>query len=288
MTRALWALLVLASTGDLAIFLLSSGPLAPWLFGAAHPVLVAATLAILHRAAHDGEAPSLPAWVATAFGPVATLLTLALPFGGSSKASLLPAGPLDVSAAAQPISLGCILDERVRVPEPEALGSLLVTLRHGTLTERQAALETVVRSLEPRLSPIIAAALADPDQTIRALAASASAQIVQDLTRRRRELESACRSDASAANCLGSLLDAHGRHNVLLSAGARARLVGEGGALMSQSLGTPGLAGTCAALLAARDFAGLSRRCSEPDALALDRDDPLAPVIAYWGKAALA
>ncbi|MGJ3626644.1 hypothetical protein AB5I41_06890 [Sphingomonas sp. MMS24-JH45] len=87
------------------------------------------------------------------------------------------------------------LDGRVRHPASAEVGSLVTILRHGDVPMRRAALETVVRSFEPALSPLIAQALADPDQTIRALAAAAAARIAANLAATRATLEAAVEAD---------------------------------------------------------------------------------------------
>jgi hypothetical protein len=83
-----------------------------------------------------------------------------------------------------------------------------------------------VTSFEPRLSPLIATALTDKDQTIRALAAAAAAQISYNLAQRREELAAriALKNQVNDKFALFVLLADHGCHNVLLSGPQRARL----------------------------------------------------------------
>ena len=111
--------------------------------------------------------------------------------------------------------LARMLDRRVTFPAAEQIESLGAILRAGSLPSRRKALETAVRCFEPRLSPLIAAALQDDDQTIRALAAAASAQVSHNLSQQLDELEGRDRSfDLSYARAM--LLFDHGCHNVLL------------------------------------------------------------------------
>lgn len=118
-----------------------------------------------------------------------------------------------------------LLDGRVYFPVSERLDSLVAILRHAPVAERRRALETVVRSFEPGLSPLVAQVLNDPDQTIRALAAAASARIVHNLGEHRAALEARiARGDAAAVPALGRLLAEHGRANILLSDMQRAAL----------------------------------------------------------------
>lgn len=125
-----------------------------------------------------------------------------------------------------------ILDERVRYPEPEEVGSLAGMLHYGSLQARYKALETAVTSFEPRLSSLIVMALSDEDQTIRALAAAAAAQISYNLAQQRRELEAkiAPTQNLDDRYSLALLLADHGCHNQLLPKAQRARLCQEASA----------------------------------------------------------
>jgi HEAT repeat protein len=128
--------------------------------------------------------------------------------------------------------LSRILDERIRYPEVDEVGSLAGMLRHGSLQSRYKALETVVTSFEPRLSPLIIIALSDEDQTIRALAAAAAAQISYNLTQQRQELEAkiAPSQNMDDRYALAILLADHGCHNQLLPHAQRMRLCQEAAA----------------------------------------------------------
>lgn len=128
-----------------------------------------------------------------------------------------------------------LLDGRVYFPVSERLDSLVAILRHAPVAERRRALETVVRSFEPGLSPLVAQVLNDPDQTIRALAAAASARIVHNLGEHRVALEARiARGDAAAVPALGRLLAEHGRANILLSDMQRAALREEAALLLAR------------------------------------------------------
>ncbi|WP_156356339.1 hypothetical protein [Sphingomonas sp. Leaf22] len=120
------------------------------------------------------------------------------------------------------LTIARMLDGRVLHAEADALHSLVTIMRHGQVAERRRALETVVRSFQPSLSPLIALALTDGDQTIRALAAAASARIVQNLATGRAALEAASGPERDAA--LAAMLADHARGNVLLSDTQRAHL----------------------------------------------------------------
>ncbi|AEG48515.1 hypothetical protein Sphch_0821 [Sphingobium chlorophenolicum L-1] len=125
--------------------------------------------------------------------------------------------------------LGRILDERVRYPESDEIGSLATMLRHGNLQARYRALETAVISFEPRLSLLIVMALSDEDQTIRALAAAAAAQVSYNLAQQRSELQAriAPAQHLEDRYALAMLLADHGCFNQLLPQGQRLRLCQE-------------------------------------------------------------
>ena len=122
-----------------------------------------------------------------------------------------------------------ILDERVCYPDADNVSSLATMLHHGDLQARFQALETAVTSFEPRLSPLIAAALSDSDQTIRALAAAAATQVNYNLTAQRADLESkiALKNDLDDRFALAMMIADHGCHNELLSEAQRLRLCHE-------------------------------------------------------------
>lgn len=124
------------------------------------------------------------------------------------------------------LAVARMLDGRVHHATPETLSSLVTIMRHGAVAERRRALETVVRSFEPALSPLIALALTDSDQTIRALAAAASARVAENLVlaRARLAVRVADGADLEAATSLSALLADHARSDVLLSDSQRLHL----------------------------------------------------------------
>ena len=116
-----------------------------------------------------------------------------------------------------------MLDGRVHHAGPDTLSSLVTILRHGDVAARRRALETVVRSFEPSLSPLIALALTDGDQTIRALAAAASSRVAQNLMLTRATLADRPDDPEAAARLIALLAD-HARADVLLSDSQRGHL----------------------------------------------------------------
>jgi hypothetical protein len=124
------------------------------------------------------------------------------------------------------LAVARMLDGRVHHATPDTLSSLVTIMRHGAVAERRRALETVVRSFEPALSPLIALALTDSDQTIRALAAAASARVAENLVLARARLSArvADGGDPDAVTNLARLLGDHARSDVLLSDSQRLHL----------------------------------------------------------------
>lgn len=275
--------------------------------------------AIRGRSARPGGAA---VWVACALGPAGILVVFAAQRMLRGRRFTLPLAGTTAQAGESeraPITATRILDERVRHCDADRLGSLTRVFRRGTTSDRQAAIEAVISRFEPRLTPIIALALADRDQTIRALAASASTQIAQRLARRKAHLEVAIAHGGQIADqiVLADLLAAHGRHDVLLSDTQRERISNQARVLFRAtldglasddpayvkiverlhalepedavtSLDALPLAAACDRLWRARDFAGLARRCAMPDALALRTGDPLHAAAAFWREAAAA
>ena len=142
---------------------------------------------------------------------------------------LRTSGRRDVNLLSPVERLGRILEDRVRYPESDEVGSLATMLRYGNLQARYRALETAVISFEPRLSPLIVMALSDEDQTIRALAAAAAAQVSQNLAQQRNELQAriAPAQHLDDRYALAMLLADHGCFNQLLPQGQRLRLCQE-------------------------------------------------------------
>ena len=209
MTRALAVLAAL----DLLPVVLAFG--SPHVAVALHVVLTLAAAALWLR----GAAPGVAAAVAVPMGPVALLLAQHLA-RAPRGADLLPEMPERPGQAAKG-EIGRLLDGRVRHVASDALGSLAVVLRHGDIAARRSALEAVVRSFEPALSPLVALALSDRDQTIRALAAAAAARITQNLALTRERLEA---GGEATRRALADFLGEHARDNVLLSDTQRMQL----------------------------------------------------------------
>jgi hypothetical protein len=234
------ALLVLFSIIDLLLLFggMLAGPGAIIWFGPVHLGLTIAILFLLTaRLRRFTAIQSFALPIGAAFGPLGILLCLLLsPLGRSSKSkrqivfrdtnirknrSMNNVSPIE--------RLGRILDERVRYPDSDEIGSLATMLRYGNLQARYRALETAVISFEPRLSPLIAMALSDDDQTIRALAAAAAAQVSSNLALQRKELQAriALSQNLDDRYALTMLLADHGCFNQLLPRAQRLRLCQE-------------------------------------------------------------
>lgn len=198
---------------------------------ALHAVLTVAALLLWLRA---GEALRLGAAVLAMVGPAGLLIARLLarradmprPADPTVMAQATPA-PRGQNGAA--LAVARMLDGRVRHADADTLGSLVTVLRHGDVAARRRALETAVRSFQPSLSPLIAMALTDGDQTIRALAAAASARVAQNLALARAATPAAGGEAAHAA-----LLADHARSDVLLSDSQRLHLREEALALMPE------------------------------------------------------
>lgn len=196
----------------------------PW-FAPFHLVLTVAALRLsydemLLGAGWNGFAVPLGA----AFGPCAMLLLYLLKpwslIGSDSRklviVRLKPRRDNANHSVRPMVALARMLDERTRYPLPHEVESLGTILLHGALEARQRALETAVKSFEPRLSTLIATALTDTDQTMRALAAAAAAQVNQSLLRQITDLESTAADNRDDFYTLAMLLFDHGCHNELL------------------------------------------------------------------------
>ena len=194
------------------------------------------------------------------------------------------------------LAVARMLDGRVHHARPDTLSSLVTIMRHGAVAERRRALETVVRSFEPALSPLIALALTDGDQTIRALAAAASARVAENLVlaRARASARVADDTDPDAATNLAKLLGDHARSDVLLSDSQRLHLREDAVATMVAAVpsGTADpRSGTRDALMmealwAAGDYAAIDRMATAIDAASQRDDAPMDP--AYRGATTLA
>jgi polysaccharide biosynthesis protein PelE len=172
-----------------------------------------------------------------AFGPVGMMaFSLAKPWhwpNNGAKKLTSSLGRSFRQAATQsetPVhALARVLDGRIYFPEASRIDSLSTTLQFGGLIARRKALETIVRSFEPKLSPLIAIALKDRDQTIRALAAAASAQICNDVSLKVAEMAEmegkfSYRSTLAEKFALAVSLADNGCNNVLLPQTQRAYL----------------------------------------------------------------
>lgn len=192
------------------------------------------------------------------------------------------------------LAVARMLDGRVHHGEPDSARSLVTMMRHGDVGDRRRALETVVRSFQPALSPLVALALTDGDQTIRALAAAASARVVQNLALSRVAIEAriAAGTDPEAAATLATLLADHARFNVLLSDSQRAHLRADAVAILTAGGAVTSDDAVVEALWAARDYAALDRIAAAPVAGPVAHMDGdvvrgTAAGIAWWrGQAA--
>jgi polysaccharide biosynthesis protein PelE len=204
-------------------------------FVIAHVALTLVALWHWQRDLESGRSIDVPvAAIGAAFGPCGLLIfTLVKPWSWKSKGrKKLFHSPGRASAhSPQGIetprqALARMLDGRVRHPASERIESLKMTLQFGELPARRKALESIVRSFEPRLSPLLAIALADTDQTIRALAAAASAQISFDVLQWSAEMEDSLTQNASGVEsaALVMFLASHGCHDVLLPQSQRVHL----------------------------------------------------------------
>ncbi len=276
MNRALAAL----ALADIAV-LAAGGSIGGVIALPVHGALAAAGYALWLR---GGRQVDFAAAILGVFGPAALLVA------GWVAARIPPARrtPVPLPEPAQrggggqrgaSLAVARMLDGRVLHARPDTLHSLVTVMRHGTVAERRRALETVVRSFQPALSPLIALALTDGDQTIRALAAAASARVVQNLAVARAALE-ANGDDAEARAALAALLADHARANVLLSDSQRTHLRDDALALLAPD---EGHATRIEALWAAGDYAAI-------DALAgtLPGDALPGDALAWWRDAAAA
>lgn len=225
MTLRLVALSVLEAIGLAMCWM--SGISVGWSL-AAHAVFSALGFALW---LYNGAAAGFAAAMLGVLGPLGLLA--ALPIGRISRRTRQRSdddmfGPVAGQFAQRGARLAVarMLDGRVHHATPDTLSSLVTIMRHGAVAERRRALETVVRSFEPALSPLIALALTDGDQTIRALAAAASSRVAENLVLARARLAGrvADRSDPDAAVSLAVLLGDHARSDVLLSDSQRRHL----------------------------------------------------------------
>lgn len=242
-----------------------------------------AVMAAMRRPATRGVA----AMVGMAIGPLGVI-------GGVALSSIrLPAlrqrATGDDATTADPMSaptlasgagamVARLLDGRVRHPDPDSLGSLITILRHGDVDARRGALEAAVRNFDPRLSPVVARALTDEDQTIRALAAAAASRIAQRLAQERIDhAQARLTGDGARVARIGATLWDHSRFDMLLTDTQRAQIArdvcdddAERQAVM-----------TLNARWKAHDFAAIDRICAGL-AAGDGRADPAMRAAARW------
>ena len=218
----------------LATVELQSGLPGAW-FTIIHVGLTLFALLLWRRSRSGRGSTGIPAFIAgAALGPVGILAFCFVRYWNwrprwAGKRKVLPGEPatLGMTQANSPIrTMARMLDGRVSYPSADGVESLATTLQYGSLASRRRALEAIVRSFEPRLSPLIALALTDKDQTIRSLAAAASAQISNEVTQRWTDLASKIARDADIDDTFGPAMNlaGHGCFNVLLPESQRALL----------------------------------------------------------------
>lgn len=246
-----------------------------------HAALTISGLAIWLRGGGEGFVPAI-------FGLLGPLpILLAVPIDRAFRQRRPVAFELPFEAAGQAARTGAdlkvarMLDGRVLHADAETLYSLVTIMRHGDVAARRQALETVVRSFQPALSPLIALALTDPDQTIRALAAAAAARVGQNLTLARTALESHAIDDPAASATLAALLADHARGDVLLSDSQRAHLRDDAVTILRATPGETDETTLLEALWAAGDYAAMDR-------LAGSMTGDTHPVATWWRTESLA
>lgn len=246
-----------------------------------HAALTVGGLAIWLRGGGEGFAPAI-------FGLLGPLpILLAVPIDRAFRQRRPVAFELPFEAAGQAARTGAdlkvarMLDGRVLHADAETLYSLVTIMRHGDVATRRQALETVVRSFQPALSPLIALALTDPDQTIRALAAAAAARVGQNLTLARTALEGHAIDDPAASATLAALLADHARGDVLLSDSQRAHLRDDAVTILRATPGGADETTMLEALWAAGDYAAMDR-------LAGSMTGGTHPVATWWRTESLA
>ena len=218
--------LAVADLAAIAIANSQNGTLAGW-FVPVHICLTLLALLVWFRHRMANAAYDIPVLaLGAAFGPCGMVVfAVAKPWEWAVKRTRWLASSADMPSrqsarqSETPVrTLARVLDGRIYFPEANRVESLNTTLRFGGLMARRKALEAIVRSFEPKLSPLIAIALTDRDQTIRALAAAASAQISSDVTQKIAEIDGKHAQQATPNElfALALTLAEHGCHNVLL------------------------------------------------------------------------
>lgn len=218
----------------LATVELQTGLSSAW-FTIIHVFLTLAALLLWRRSQSGRGSTGIPAFIAgAALGPIGILACFVVRnlkwkprWAGKRRVLLLEPAMQNLVQADSPIrTMARMLDGRVSYPSADGVESLATTLQYGSLASRRRALEAVVRSFEPRLSPLIALALTDKDQTIRSLAAAASAQISNEVAQRSAELTRKIARGEDLEDTFGPAMNlaGHGCYNVLLPESARALL----------------------------------------------------------------
>lgn len=230
----------------------------PW-YSLAHAALTVAAFGVLVLDSRAAAAEGRPGWslwdwnglslpLGAVFGPAAILLFILFrPWSLLARRTTQSGMPFEVAVPARyrlhgsQLLTARLLDDRVRFPSAPGVESIATILRHGDLEARCAALQTVVRSFEPRLSPLVAMALADPDQTVRALAAATSAQVSANLADRIARFEAMPAPGVQDRCDFAMLLQDHGCNNVLLSQSQATALRAKAADRLTALLTDPGL-----------------------------------------------
>jgi len=235
---------------DVALFVgtLDANLVSSTAFAGAHTLLTLAAFMAIRR-----QAPVRDGWnsLALSLGAIAgpcgmAALAFARPWNGAAHVPArrqLVIAPTAPRRPPAPPVIARIMDQRMRFPDEPAIESLATILRHGDLQSRCKALEAAVRSFEPRLSPLIATALSDPDQTVRALAAATSAQVSANLASRIARIQAKPPQTVGEQYDFAMLLYENGVHNVLLSHSQRASLCARASKALLRLLGKAHLLG---------------------------------------------
>ncbi|MCW1381897.1 hypothetical protein OLX02_03590 [Novosphingobium sp. KCTC 2891] len=221
-----------------------------WL-GVLHTALTLAALASLRRRSEPRGWNGLALPLGAVLGPPAILALLLIrpwsrPRSRADRTDIGARGNTGADRRKTPsteLTIARLLDERISFPRHDKVESLASILKHGPLDSRCRALQTVVRSFEPRLTPLVAMALADPDQTVRALAAATSAQISANLSDRIARAEAEPTPDIHDQYDFAMLLFEHGCNNVLLSQSQRSMLRNKARSRLTAVLRDPRLRG---------------------------------------------
>lgn len=252
----------------------------------------------------SGRARRFSPVLAMALGPIGVLIGMVAPAVGAwtyrfrlgDRHDSVEKGPI-----AQPrrpsqtpgAMVARLLDGRVRHPDPDSLGSLMGVLRHGNIDERRGALEATVRNFDPRLSSIVAKALTDHDQTIRALAAAAASRIAQKLAEERLAfMDAATVGDRTILDRLGPILWDHSQFDLLLSATQRNQIardvIGVADSAAPDARNDIAIERHMIIALndswAKQDFAAVDRICGAAAQDAVLKDAPLQSAARWWAQ----